>query len=121
MIDHIGLKVADLEKSRDFYASALAPLGYTLLMEHEISGVGFGRDGKPNFWLKAGTPSGPIHLAFGCDKNSVVDAFHKAAILAGSKDNGSPGPRAEYHPTYYGAFVLDPDGNNVEVVCHFEQ
>jgi len=121
MIDHVGLKVSDLDASTDFYTKALGPLGYTLLMRHEISGVGFGREGKPDFWIKAGSKSGPIHLAFGCAKHSVVDGFHEAALLAGGADAGAPGPRVEYHPTYYGAFVLDPDGNSVEAVCHFEQ
>ena len=92
MIDHIGLKVADLEKSRDFYVSALAPLGYSLLMEHEISGAGFGSDGKPNFWLKAGVPTGPIHLAFGCDRNSVVDAFHSGFRVLNRSNTRSPRP-----------------------------
>lgn len=121
MIDHVGLKVADVEASREFYARALAPLGYAEMMMHEISGVGFGRDGKPDFWIKAGTAGGPVHLAFGCAERSIVDEFHNAAILAGGTDDGAPGLRAEYHPTYYGAFVLDLDGNSIEAVCHFEQ
>ncbi len=121
MIDHVGLRVSDLNASIEFYKKSLAPLGYSILMEHEISGVGFGRDDKPSFWLKEGAPSGPIHIAFGCDKNEIVDEFHEVAITLGGKDNGRPGIRSEYHPTYYGAFVLDPDGNNVEVVCHFDR
>lgn len=121
MIDHLSIKVADLAASKKFYLKALEPLGYGLLMEHEISGLGFGRDGKPNFWLTEGLSSGPIHVAFGCASHSIVDAFYSAAIEGGGTENGASGLRGEYHPTYYGAFVLDPDGNNVEAVCHFEQ
>ncbi len=121
MIDHLSIKVADRGTSKAFYEKALEPLGYGILMDHEISGLGFGRDGKPNFWIKEGPRSGPIHVAFGCSSHGVVDAFYDAAIEAGGADNGAPGFRSEYHPTYYGAFVCDPDGNNVEVVCHFEQ
>ena len=118
MIDHIGIKVSDMSISKVFYAAALAPLGYTLLMDHGISGAGFGQAMKPDFWLQPGTRSGPIHLAFAGDERAVVDAFYHAAIAAGAADNGKPGLRPEYHPNYYGAFVLDPDGNNLEVVCH---
>lgn len=118
MIDHIGIKVSDIGRSKAFYSTALAPLGYALLMEHGVSGAGFGQDTKPDFWLQSGPPSGPIHLAFSSDKRAVVDAFYHAALAAGADDNGAPGPRPQYHPNYYGAFVLDPDGNNLEVVCH---
>jgi catechol 2,3-dioxygenase-like lactoylglutathione lyase family enzyme len=118
MLDHIGLKVADYERAKQFYRDALAALGYTLMMEHGISGCGFGRDGKPDFWLQPGTPSGPLHVAFAAADRTTVAAFHAAALRAGAKDNGGPGLRTEYHPSYYGAFVIDPDGNNVEAVCH---
>ena len=121
MIDHIALKVSNYEVSRDFYREALAPLGYTILMEHDISGAGFGRDGKPDFWLQAGTSSGPIHVAFAASDRATVSAFHEAAMSAGGREHGAPGLRPEYHPTYYGAFVIDPDGNNVEADCHQPQ
>jgi catechol 2,3-dioxygenase-like lactoylglutathione lyase family enzyme len=118
MLDHIGLKVADYERARQFYRAALVPLGYTLMMEHGISGAGFGRDGKPDFWIQPGASSGPLHIAFAAADRATVDRFHAAALAAGAKDNGAPGLRTEYHPSYYGAFVIDPDGNNVEAVCH---
>ena len=118
MIDHLGLAVSDYAQSKRFYAQALAPLGYVLIMEHDISGGGFGRDGKPNFWLKQGKAQTGVHVAFASGDRATVDAFYDAAIAAGGVCNGPPGPRTEYHPTYYGAFVLDPDGNNVEAVCH---
>ena len=109
------------ERSKQFYQNALLPLGYTLIMEHEISGAGFGRDGKPDFWLQAGSASGPIHVALAAADRATVDAFHAASLTAGASDNGPPGLRPEYHPNYYGAFVIDPDGNNLEAVCHFPQ
>lgn len=118
MLDHIALTVSDYERSKNFCLKALAPLGYELLMEHDISGAGFGLNGKPDFWIQAGTASGPIHIAFASLDRATVDQFHHAAVEAGGKDNGAPGPRPEYHPGYYGAFVFDPDGNNVETVCH---
>ena len=118
MLDHIALSVADRARSQSFYLEALAPLGYELMMDHELSGAGLGRDGKPDFWIQSGAPSGPIHVAFSASDRATVDAFHRAAVKAGGRDNGKPGLRPEYHPTYYGAFVIDPDGNNVEAVCH---
>ena len=118
MLDHIALSVSDYQRSRRFYTEALAPLGYMLMMEHGISGAGFGRDGKPDFWIQPGKASAPIHVAFSTADRATVDNFHTAALTAGATDNGAPGLRTEYHPTYYGAFVLDPDGNNVEAVCH---
>ena len=118
MLDHVGLVVSDYLRSKSFYEKALAPLGYKLMMEHGISGGGFGRDGKPDFWIKQGAAGSAIHVAFVSADRATVDAFHRAALAAGGRDNGAPGPRPEYHPTYYGAFVLDPDGNNVEAVCH---
>ena len=117
MLDHITLHVADLERSKRFYAAALAPLGYTVMME--FPGVaGLGADGKPDFWLGQGTATHALHIAFAAEERSTVDAFHRAAVAAGARDNGAPGLRPQYHSHYYGAFVFDPDGNNVEAVCH---
>jgi catechol 2,3-dioxygenase-like lactoylglutathione lyase family enzyme len=119
MLDHIGLDVSDYERSRAFYVRALAPLGLRILME-PVPGVGgFGAE-RPFFWIGArGRPAqSGVHIAFGADSRATVDAFHAAALEAGATDNGSPGVREIYHPHYYGAFVLDPDGNNVEAVCH---
>jgi catechol 2,3-dioxygenase-like lactoylglutathione lyase family enzyme len=117
MLDHVGLSVSDFARSKSFFERALAPLGYKCLME--FTGVaGFGGEGKPDFWITQGNKSNPTHVAFAAPERSVVDSFHKAATGAGGKDNGKPGLRKEYHPTYYGAFVLDPDGNNIEAVCH---
>lgn len=117
MIDHINIRVSDYANSKRFYAAALAPLGYSLLLEG-ASGAGFGRSRKPDFWIKQGAPSRTIHIAFASDDRAIVDAFHRAALSAGGQDNGAPGLRPEYHPGYYGAFVLDPDGYNIEAVCH---
>jgi catechol 2,3-dioxygenase-like lactoylglutathione lyase family enzyme len=116
MIDHLGLKVADLARSREFYRRALEPLGYSVIMEFPF-GVGLGTQGKPDFWIGPGTGA-PVHVAFASPDRRTVDAFHAAALAAGGTDNGAPGLRRQYHPNYYGAFVLDPDGNNVEAVCH---
>lgn len=118
MLDHLVLKVTDYEKSSRFYKEALAPLGYEVIMELE-AGVGFGMQGKPYFWVTGGErhPSG-LHIAFASPNRKLVDAFHAAALKAGGRDNGPPGIRAHYHPDYYGAFVFDPDGNNIEAVCH---
>jgi catechol 2,3-dioxygenase-like lactoylglutathione lyase family enzyme len=122
MLDHVSIKVRDYSRSRDFYRAALAPLGYSLMMEFPENAPaeagGFGAGGKPDFWVSKGEQVAPVHFAFAVDDRKLVDAFHAAAIKAGAKDNGAPGPRAECHPNYYGAFVLDPDGNNVEAVCH---
>lgn len=117
MLDHIGLSVQDYEKSKVFYLAALKPLGYELVMEFGTA-AGLGEGGKPDFWIAAGDAKQPIHVAFHCEDRKKVDAFHAAAIAAGAKDNGPPGIREHYHPNYYGAFVLDPDGNNIEAVCH---
>lgn len=128
MIDHITLLVSDYVRSRDFYLAALAPLGYALVMEitrdmvpdlpFEKAG-GLGAGGKPDLWLRPGEGTlAPTHIAFSAKSRDDVDAFHKAALAAGARDNGPPGLRPHYHPNYYGAFVFDPDGYNVEVVCH---
>ena len=120
MIDHTGFLVSDLQKSRRFYEQALAPLGYAMLFEVPGGvGLGFGEPPKPDFWIGQGTPNTPrIHVAFRANSRAAVDAFYKAALAAGGKDNGAPGPRPHYHPNYYGAFVLDLDGHNIEAVCH---
>jgi len=124
MIDHTGIAVRSFEAARAFYDRALAPLGASLLMmvppEH-TGGVkvgGYGRDGKPSFWLHEADHRDSNHIAFLARSRGEVDAFHQAALAAGGKDNGGPGLRPHYHPHYYGAFVLDPDGNNIEAVCH---
>jgi catechol 2,3-dioxygenase-like lactoylglutathione lyase family enzyme len=126
-LDHIGINATDYDRSKAFYAQALAPLGITLVMEFGRA-AGFGRDRKPDFWIGQGATSfqkpeqlvhiTPVHVAFTARSRAEVDAFHAAAIAAGGRDNGKPGLRAEYHPGYYGAFVLDPDGHNVEAVTH---
>ena len=118
MIDHLGLSVSDLDESRAFYAKALAPLGYEPIIVFDEA-VGFGVPPKPDFWLSSGDPGMPtLHVAFGAVSRAAVDAFYAAALAAGGRDNGAPGVRAHYHPDYYGAFVLDPDGHNIEAVCH---
>jgi catechol 2,3-dioxygenase-like lactoylglutathione lyase family enzyme len=118
MIDHIGIDVSDVKKSKAFYLHALKPLGYELFMEWE-KWVGFSVNGKPNLWIREGAKTSPgIHIAFRADNRELVRAFHKAAITAGGIDNGEPGIREIYHPNYYGAFVLDLDGHNIEAVCH---
>lgn len=117
MFDHVGVNVSDLEKSKSFYEQTLEPLGYAVKMEFE-GAAGFGaQDWIPPFWIRQGEKSGPVHVAFSTDREGV-DAFYQAAIDAGGRDNGPPGVRADYHEHYYAAFVHDPDGNNVEAVCH---
>ena len=119
MIDHTGVNVGDFEASRSFYAAALAPLGYELLFEFHGSVTGFGEQGKPDFWIIQGEANTPrIHVAFRADTREKVEAFYEAALGAGARDNGAPGSRPQYHPNYYGAFVLDSDGHNIEAVCH---
>jgi len=118
VIDHVGLGVSDLEHSKAFYQQALRPLGYQLLMERDGS-AGLGRNAKPDFWIHANRPvSGPTHVAIASPDRATVDAFYVAGLAAGGRDNGPPGPRPHYHRDYYGAFILDPDGNNIEAVCH---
>ena len=116
MIDHISVPCTDLARSRAFYAAALAPLGYAVLMEFP-GAIGLGEPHKPDLWLSAG-PVQPFHIAIHAPNRAAVDAFHAAALAAGGQDNGGPGLRPQYHPNYYGAFVLDPDGHNLEAVCH---
>jgi len=119
MIDHLTLHVADVEKSKAFYSAALAPLGYTIAMAFPPHGYGFGVRGKPDFWIAVGGPATPqAHIAFHAADRATVDAFYAAAMAAGATDNGPPGLRPHYHANYYGAFVLDPDGQNIEAVCH---
>lgn len=125
MLDHVGAVVSDIARSRTFYDAALAPLGIAVMMEvtaEQTGGhahLGYGAQGKPFFWIgTGGAPTGQLHVAFTAPNRAVVDAFHSAAMAAGGRDNGPPGLRPHYHPNYYGAFVLDPDGLNVEAVCH---
>jgi catechol 2,3-dioxygenase-like lactoylglutathione lyase family enzyme len=119
MVDHVGYGVSDYQRSKAFFEQALAPLGIALLMEVKQAAAGFGKDGKPFFWLEMHRPAvQQVHVAFDADDRATVDAFHRAALEAGGTDNGAPGVREIYHPDYYGAYVLDPDGNNIEAVCH---
>ncbi len=118
MLDHVILTVRDFERSKAFYLAALKPLGYAIVMEFG-PGAGLGVAGKPDFWIWGdGEPTAPIHVAFASPDRPTVDAFYAAALVAGGEDNGAPGLRLHYHPNYYGAFILDPDGNNIEAVCH---
>lgn len=129
MIDHTGIIVSDFARSRAFYQAALAPIGYQLLAEipaavtKSAEVAGFGEPPKPDFWITKATLERPVnrpalHVAFRVGSRALVDAFYHAALEAGGADNGAPGPRPHYHPNYYGAFVLDPDGHNIEAVCH---
>ena len=124
MIDHTGLNVSDFARAKAFYRAALAPLGYQVMMELPAAivpqgAMGMGVPPKPDFWVGGGVAnSPPLHIAFRAASRAQVDAFYKAAMAAGGRDNGAPGVREHYHPNYYGAFVLDPDGHNIEAVCH---
>jgi catechol 2,3-dioxygenase-like lactoylglutathione lyase family enzyme len=124
MIDHIGFSVSDYPRAKAFYEKALAPLGYVLIMEvqqdaNDAPAAGFGAGRKPDFWIGGeGGLNKPVHIAITAKDRPAVDAFYQAAIAAGAKDNGPPGLRPHYHADYYGAFVLDPDGHNIEAVCH---
>lgn len=124
MLDHVGIGISDFARSKAFYDKALAPLGIGLVMEvtAEQTGdhpaAGFGSQGKPYFWFGKGDDIARAHIAFTAKDRTTVDAFYKAAMAAGGKDNGAPGLRPHYHANYYGAFVLDPDGHNIEAVCH---
>ena len=126
MIDHLTIRVADVARSKAFYRAALAPLGYELVREFEVPGqgsiLGFGSPGKPALWFARAntehpTPAG-MHLALRAEKRAHVDAFHAAALAAGARDDGAPGPRPIYHANYYGAFVIDPDGVRLEACTH---
>lgn len=128
MLDHIGLPVADYERSKAFYAAILEPLGIKLLMEKDLSDydgpAGYGGFGveRPQFWIGTGVPfTGRLHVAFAAAGRAEVRAFYEAALKAGAKDNGPPGLRPHYHANYYGAFVIDPDGHNVEAVSHLPE
>ncbi|NHZ82997.1 VOC family protein [Massilia sp. CCM 8695] len=118
IIDHLGFAVSDYEQSKTFFGKALAPLGISVIIE--VKGwAGLGKNGKPEFWFgQGGTVQGQMHVAFAADSREQVRQFYAAALEAGAKDNGAPGIRAHYHPDYYGAFVIGPDGHNIEAVCH---
>ena len=124
MLDHAGFPVSDYTRSKAFYLQALAPLGYALVMEvqqheNDAPAAGFGANGKPDLWIGGeGGLQRPIHIAIAAQDRAAVDAFYRATIAAGGKDNGAPGLRPHYHPNYYAAFVLDPNGPNIEAVCH---
>ena len=120
VIDHIGVGVRDYEESVAFYSRALAPLGLELVAETETDNraAGFGYKGRDDFWIHEGRPVGRSHIAFEAQSADQVDAFHAAATEAGARDNGPPGIRTEYSASYYAAYVLDPNGNNIEAVFH---
>jgi catechol 2,3-dioxygenase-like lactoylglutathione lyase family enzyme len=117
MIDHAAVNVSDLEASKQFYDEALKPLGYSLVFEAD-GFLGYAKGEMPSFGVARRDPTGGGHVAFAADDRATVDAFHEAATKAGGSDNGTPGVREHYHPTYYAAFVRDLDGNNIEAVCH---
>ena len=126
MIDHVGFGVTNLERSRAFYDAALRPLGLAAIMEvgpdkteSGGSAIGYGQDGNPFFWIGDNElPGEGTHVALTVDSRAEVDAFHAAAVAAGGRDNGAPGLRPHYGRNYYAAFVFDPDGANIEAVCH---
>lgn len=126
MIDHMGISVSDYAASKAFYDAVMPTIGAARCMEvtaeetgGSYEGAGYGVSGKPSFWIGIGGPlQGRLHVAFTAPDRASVDAFYAAAMKAGATDNGPPGVRAHYHPNYYGAFVLDPDGHNIEAVCH---
>lgn len=125
MIDHVSLSVSNIRKSRDFFVEALKPLGYSIVYDIEdiagwglgISGFSLGQDGETRLWLDGDNAAQKTHIAFVAESREVVDAFHSAGLKAGGIDNGAPGISEQYSPTYYAAFILDPDGNNIEAVC----
>jgi catechol 2,3-dioxygenase-like lactoylglutathione lyase family enzyme len=127
VLDHVGLEVTDFDRSRAFYEAALAPLGIAVVMEPVPQAAGFGSEvsgiTKPYFWIMArGRPAvSGAHVSFAASDHATVEAFHAAALATGGGENGAPGPRPLYHASYYAAFVLDPDGNNIEAVCHRPQ
>ena len=120
VIDHIGVGVRNFDESLEFYARALAPLGFeqVALVEADNRSAGFGVAGRDDFWIHEGRPAGRMHVAFDAESRDAVDAFHAAALEAGARDNGAPGLRTEYSDSYYAAYVLDPNGNNIEAVFH---
>jgi catechol 2,3-dioxygenase-like lactoylglutathione lyase family enzyme len=120
VIDHIGVGVRDYEQSLEFYSRALAPLGLELIVETPTDNraAGFGYKGRDDFWIHEGRPVARAHMAFEAQSREQVDAFHAAALEAGGRDNGAPGVRPQYSPTYYAAYILDPNGNNIEAVFH---
>jgi catechol 2,3-dioxygenase-like lactoylglutathione lyase family enzyme len=128
VLDHIGFPVTDFDRSKAFYVKILEPLGYRLIMNVDLSDetgpagyAGFGKE-RPQFWIGTGKPiSGRLHVAFMANDRACVHKFYDAAIAAGAKDNGPPGLRPHYHANYYGAFVLDPDGHNIEAVSHLPE
>lgn len=123
MIDHVTIGVSDLDRSRAFYSRALVPLGFSQIGDALNGGreIEFGLEEAPDFAISTAYPTGaPVHVAFAADRREQVDAFYAAALAAGGRENGPPGVRPEYSDDYYGAFVLDPDGHNVEAVCHGE-
>ena len=118
MLDHIAITVGDFDGAKRFYASALQPLGYSLVMEFPgVAGFATGENG-PDFWLYEGEARSTVHVAFRSRDRATVDAFHRAALEAGGTDNGAPGLRPQYHEHYYGAYVRDASGHNIEAVCH---
>jgi catechol 2,3-dioxygenase-like lactoylglutathione lyase family enzyme len=120
VIDHVGVGVRDFEASLDFYARALAPLGFerVAFIDADNRAAGFGVRGRDDFWIHEGRPAGRMHIAFDAESQEAVDAFHAAALEAGGRDNGAPGIRPAYSDTYYAAYILDPNGNNIEAVFH---
>jgi catechol 2,3-dioxygenase-like lactoylglutathione lyase family enzyme len=121
VIDHVVLNVRDYEASKRFYVEALRPMGYEVILEFERM-AGLGSEGKPELWIgERDEPSANVHVALASPDRHTVDEFYSAALSAGGRDNGSPGLRPHYHEQYYGAFVLDPDGNNIEAVCHLPE
>jgi catechol 2,3-dioxygenase-like lactoylglutathione lyase family enzyme len=117
VLDHVGLAVADLAAARAFYAAALEPLGFGVVMEFP-GVIALGLPQQPELWMHQGAPSAPVHVALHATDRARVDAFHAAALAAGGTDNGAPGLRPQYHPGYYAAYVKDADGNNIEAVHH---
>ena len=122
VVDHIGIGVRDFEQSVDFYTHALAPLGFerVAFIDADNRSAGFGVHGRDDFWIHEGRPVGRMHVAFDSESREAVDAFHAAALEAGGRDNGAPGVRSEYSDSYYAAYILDPNGNNIEAVHHGE-